>query len=111
MSTRAIHEGIKMAETPIPYSERLGRSKLSVVRDGSIFLHSILWTALTYNPVRILGLLGLAGVAVAALALLGLVVARLSGITTLGPWGVTAVFTALVASVTGISIFFSGRLL
>jgi hypothetical protein len=108
MSTRAIHEGIKMAETPIPYSERLGRSKLSVVRDGSVFLHSILWTALTYNPVRILGLLGLAGVAVAALALLGLVVARLSGITTLGPWGVTAVFTALVAGVTGISIFSLG---
>jgi hypothetical protein len=108
MSTRAIHEGIKMAETPIPYSERLGRSKLSVVRDGSVFLHSILWTALTYNPVRILGLLGLGGVAVAVLALLGLVVARLNGITTLGPWGVTVVFTALVAGVTGISIFSLG---
>ena len=45
-----------MAEIAIPYSERVGRSKLSVVRDGSIFLQSILWTVLTYNPVRILGL-------------------------------------------------------
>ncbi|TLN03920.1 glycosyltransferase family 2 protein, partial [bacterium] len=27
MSTRAVHEGIKMVEVPIPYSERVGRSK------------------------------------------------------------------------------------
>ncbi|MCI0575035.1 MAG: glycosyltransferase family 2 protein [Chloroflexi bacterium] len=108
MSTRAIHEGIAMAEVPIPYSERVGRSKLSVVRDGSIFLHSIIWTALTYNPVRILGLLGLSGVALALLVAAGLVAARLSGVTTLGPWGVAAVFAALVAGVTGISVFSLG---
>jgi glycosyltransferase involved in cell wall biosynthesis len=99
MSTRAVHEKVKMVEIPIPYSERVGRSKLNVVRDGSIFLHSILWTALTYNPVRILGALVVA---------LGLVISRLSGNTSLGPWGVAAVFTALVAAVTGISIFSLG---
>ena len=66
MSTRAIHENIKMVEVPIPYSERVGRSKLSVVNDGMRFLNSIVWTALSYNPVRILGALGLAGVAFAA---------------------------------------------
>ena len=108
MSTRAIHEGIRMVEIPIPYSERVGRSKLSVVRDGSVFLHSIIWTALTYNPVRILGLIGMAGILVAFLILLGLIVSRLSGVTTLSPWGVAAVFAALVASVTGISIFSLG---
>src|SRR3972149_10610279 len=63
MSTRAVHEGIRMVEVPIPYSERLGRSKLSVVRDGSGFLQSMVWTVLTYNPVRILGVLGLGGIA------------------------------------------------
>ena len=67
MSTRAIHEGLRMVEVPIPYSERVGRSKLSVVRDGSLFLQSMVWTVLTYNPVRILGLIGLGGVAVAVL--------------------------------------------
>jgi hypothetical protein len=108
MSTRAVHEGIKMVEVPIPYSERVGRSKLSVVRDGSLFLHSIIWTALTYNPVRILGFIGLVGVALALLVALGLVVARLSGATSLGPWGVVAVFTALVGGVTGISVFSLG---
>ena len=60
MSTRALHEGIKIVETPIPYSERVGRSKLSVIRDGHLFLQSMVWTAMSYNPVRILGLIGLA---------------------------------------------------
>jgi len=108
MSTRAIHEGIRMEEVPIPYSERVGRSKLSVVRDGSIFLQSMIWTVLTYNPVRILGLIGLAGITVAGLVGLGLVIARLSGITRLGPWGVVAVFWALVSAVGGMSVFALG---
>jgi glycosyltransferase involved in cell wall biosynthesis len=108
MSTRAIHEGIRMSEVPIPYSERLGRSKLSVVRDGSVFLQSILWTALYYNPVRLLGLIGLGGVGVASLVVLGLVASRLSGVTTLGLWGVAALFWALVSGVAGISIFALG---
>jgi hypothetical protein len=108
MSTRAVHERIDVAEVPIPYSERLGSSKLSVVHDGTLFLQSIIWTALTYNPVRILGLIGLAGVGVALMILLGLVIARISGITTLGTWGVAAVFTALVTSVVGVSVFALG---
>ncbi len=108
MSTRAVHERIKMAEVPIPYSERVGRSKLSIVHDGSVFLQSMIWTVLTYNPVRILGLIGVAGVALAALIFVGLVIARLSGITQLGAWGVAAVFTAMVSSITGISLFALG---
>ena len=108
MSTRAIHEGIVMTEVPIPYSERLGSSKLSVVRDGTVFLHSIVWTALTYNPVRILGLIGLAGIGLALLILLALLLARASGVTTIGPLAIFALYTALVAGVTGVSIFALG---
>jgi len=108
MSTRAVHEGIKMVEVPIPYSERVGRSKLSVIRDGTRFFQSMVWTVLGYNPVRVLGILGLAGVIPAGLIGLGLVVARLMGITALGPWGVVAVFTALVLGVTGVSLFALG---
>ncbi|KAA3661570.1 MAG: glycosyltransferase family 2 protein [Chloroflexi bacterium] len=108
MSTRAVHENFKMTETPIPYSERLGRSKLSVVHDGRIFLQSMIWTALTYNPVRILGLMGAGGVGLALLILIGLVATRISGVTELGDWGVFAVFTAQVAAVTGISLFALG---
>ncbi len=105
MSLRAMHEGLTLVEVPIPYAERAGRSKLSVGRDGLRYLRSIVWTALSYNPVRVLGGLGLAGVAVAALVGLGLVAARLSGVTTLGAWGVAAVFVALVAGVGGVSLF------
>lgn len=108
MSTRAIHEGIPMAEVPIPYSERVGRSKLSVVRDGSIFLQSMVWTVMSYNPVRIFGIIGLIGLGLAAFLIGGLVVTRLSGVTTIGPWGVAALYAALVFAQAGISIFALG---
>jgi len=108
MSTRALHEGIRVAEVAIPYSERVGRSKLSVVKDGVRFLQSIVWTALSYNPVSILGKIGLAGVGLAALAGLWLVVARLMGDTELGPLEVAGLFTALIAAVVGVSIFSLG---
>ena len=108
MSTRAIHEGLKMAEVPIPYDERVGNSKLSVIRDGSVFLHSIIWTALAYNPVRILGMIGLAGVSVAVLIVLGMILARISGVTSLGPGGVVLVYVALVSAVAGITVFSLG---
>jgi len=108
MSTRAIHEGVKITEIPIPYSERLGRSKLSVVRDGSVFLQSIVWTALSYNPIRILGFLGLGGMGFAFLTGLGLIFARLQGVTTLNPWAIAAIYWSLVSGVAGISIFALG---
>jgi hypothetical protein len=108
MSTRAVHEGIQMAEVPIPYDERVGNSKLSVVRDGTLFLQSMIWTVLTYNPVRILGIIGLIGVLFALAVAIALIIARARGITTLGPWGVSALYAAMVAGITGISIFALG---
>ena len=108
MSTRAIHEGINMVEVPIPYSERVGRSKLNIFHDGRIFFESILWTVLTYNPVRIFGMIGLGGIAFALLVAIGLIIMRINGITSLGPWGVAALFWAMVSSVSGISIFALG---
>jgi hypothetical protein len=110
MSTRAIHECIPMVEVPIPYSERVGRSKLSVVNDGMRFFNSIVWTALSYNPVRILGAAGLMGVSFAVAVAAVLVVLRLSGVNRLGPWGVFAVFSGLVLGVTGVSLFNLGAM-
>ncbi len=108
MSTRAMHEAIKVVEVPIPYRERQGRSKLSVVRDGVRFLTTIVWTALTYNPVRLLGGAGLALVAFAALVVGGLVITRLGGTTQLGSWGVLGVFAGGVAAVLGVMLFALG---
>jgi hypothetical protein len=108
MSTRALHEGITIGEVPIPYSERVGRSKLSIIHDGRIFLQSMVWTALSYNPVRILGLLGLGGLGAAALVFLGLMFMRFNGVTSLGPWGVVALFVALISAVAGFDLFALG---
>jgi hypothetical protein len=108
MSTRAIHEDLKMIEVPIPYAERLGRSKLTIVGDGMRFLQSIVWTALQYNPVRVLGSVGIAFVALALLIGLALVAVRLRGITELGTWGTFAVLAAQVLAVSGVSIFALG---
>lgn len=108
MSTRALHENLRMVEIPIPYSERVGRSKLNAIRDGSVYLRSITWTVLTYNPVRIFGAIGLVGVVLMLLVGLGVIIARLSGVTDLGPWGVAALFLGSVAGVVGVSIFSLG---
>lgn len=108
MSTRALHEKLTMLEVPIPYSERVGRSKLSVVNDGMLFAQSIVWTAMHYNPVRILGMIGLAGVLIAALIGLGLVITRLSGVQTIGVLGASLLFAALVSGVAGMSFLSLG---
>jgi glycosyltransferase involved in cell wall biosynthesis len=109
MSTRALHEGINIKEVPIPYSERVGRSKLSVIRDGSIFMQSMLWTVLSYNPVRILGLLGLGGLGIASLVFLWILYVRfINGVTVLGPWGVAALFLALISTITGVNLLALG---
>ncbi len=108
MSTRALHEQLKMIEVPIPYSERVGRSKLNVVRDGVVFAQSIVWTALNYNPVRPLGLVGVTALGMATLIGLGLVATRLRGITSVGPLGAFALFAALVLAVTGVTILALG---
>jgi hypothetical protein len=108
MSTRALHEEIHWLEVPIPYKERVGRSKLSVVRDGTRFLYTIIWTALNYNPVRILGGIGLGLAAIASIVAAVVVGMRLSGITQLGPWGVAGVLTASLCAVSGVTLFSLG---
>ena len=59
MSTRALYEDLRMVEVPIPYRERVGRSKLNVAKDGLRFFRSIMWTATLYNPLGIFGAVGL----------------------------------------------------
>jgi len=108
MSTRALHEEIRWREVPIPYRERVGRSKLSVVRDGVRFLYTIIWTALNYNPVRILGGIGLGLAAIAGLIAAVVVGMRLAGVTQLGPWGIVGVFAASLCTVSGVTLFSLG---
>ncbi|MEO7911882.1 MAG: glycosyltransferase family 2 protein [Roseiflexaceae bacterium] len=106
MSTRALHENVRMVELPIPYKERSGRSKLSVVHDGLRFFKSIVWTALTYNPVRIFGGVGatllLLAVLVGGLPLLAHLVGNQSD------WPFPSFFGALVLMVAGITLYTTG---
>ena len=108
MSTRALHEEIDWREVPIPYKERVGRSKLSVVRDGTRFLYTIIWTAMNYNPVRVLGGIGLALAAIAGIIALVVVGMRISGVDQLGPWGVVGVFSMGICAVSGVTLFSLG---
>ncbi|MFP4346222.1 MAG: glycosyltransferase family 2 protein [Anaerolineales bacterium] len=108
MSTRTVHEGLTLVEIPMRYEERQGRSKLHVVEDGMRFLRTIIWTAMLYNPARILGGVGFAMFAVGTLIALLIVGMRLAGTTSLGPWGVTGTFAAVVLGVTGFDLFALG---
>jgi hypothetical protein len=108
MSTRCVHEKLKVVEVPIAYQERVGRSKLSIIHDGSRFLKSILWTSLEYNPVRVLGLVGAAALCLATLFGLGIVGLRLQGVTRLDAWGTFSAYAAVLLAVAGVSIFALG---
>jgi hypothetical protein len=79
-----------------------------VIRDGSIFMQSMLWTVLSYNPVRILGLMGLGGLGTAALVFFWILYLRSIGVTTLQPWGVAALFLALISAITGVNLIALG---
>jgi glycosyltransferase involved in cell wall biosynthesis len=70
MSARALLEDkLSLVEVPMPYAERVGRSKLSVLKDGIRFLTVILRAAVAHRPSRPLllaaGVLVLATLAVA----------------------------------------------
>ena len=43
---------LRIEEVPMPYKERIGRSKLSVVKDGLRFLYIILFSACCYSPIK-----------------------------------------------------------
>jgi glycosyltransferase involved in cell wall biosynthesis len=59
MSARCLlSSDISICEVDMPYHERAGRSKLSVVKDGLRFLRVIVITVLLYRPSRLLDILG-----------------------------------------------------
>jgi glycosyltransferase involved in cell wall biosynthesis len=71
MSARAmLSNTIRIREVDMPYRERVGQSKLSVVKDGVRFLVVILETAFLYKPARPLNIAG-AGLFLIAALLMG----------------------------------------
>lgn len=59
MSCKAIlDKNLKIVEEPMPYKERMGKSKLKFFKDGLRFLKVIFDVLLTYRPLRFFGTLG-----------------------------------------------------
>jgi glycosyltransferase involved in cell wall biosynthesis len=56
MSARAVMSDRRIVEIPMPYAERVGESKLHVLRDGVRFLFAIRDAVLLYQPSRLFGL-------------------------------------------------------
>jgi glycosyltransferase involved in cell wall biosynthesis len=53
MSARAMLNNLRVMEIPIPYAERIGQSKLSVLRDGIRFFKTIMSGVLCYRPEKL----------------------------------------------------------
>jgi glycosyltransferase involved in cell wall biosynthesis len=53
MSARALLNNLRVVELPMKYEERIGESKLNVIRDGVQFLQTILSGVLCYQPENI----------------------------------------------------------
>lgn len=53
MSARALLNGLRVVEIPMRYEERIGTSKLHVLRDGVRFLRTIIEGVLCYRPERL----------------------------------------------------------
>jgi len=56
----------KIIEIPMEYKERVGKSKLSVIKDGRKFLRVILDTAMFYNPLKFFMTIGVFFMIIAA---------------------------------------------
>jgi len=50
-----LDDRLVLSEAPMPYAERLGRSKLNVLRDGMRFFKIISEIALSYRPLKFFG--------------------------------------------------------
>ena len=68
MSAKALFdEELAIVETPMPYHERVGASKLRVLSDGVRFLRSIVEAALIYRPGRLFSFAAIPVLAIAVL--------------------------------------------
>ncbi len=84
---------LRIEEIPMPYEERLGRSKLSVTKDGIRFLYTILFSACCYTPLKTM--MG-ASLLMAVCGAIAVWVALLAGGSSLSPTVVAASFLLVI---------------
>jgi hypothetical protein len=106
MSARALMNNLHVEEVPMSYSERIGRSKLSVVKDGVRFLQTILAGVLCYRPDKIF----LTGVTLCVLAILVLGLHPLEHFRNTGSleeWMIYRFAACSVAGLTALSLLYA----
>lgn len=107
MSARALHEGLKTLEIPIPYDVRAGRSKLHVVKDGARFFSSMVTVSRLYNPLKFFGLLGTLVIGAAFLLGIG-PVAHYLAVRRVEDAAIYRLFTIMVLLVAGTNLLTFG---
>lgn len=109
-ATTVFDPGLVLHEVDMPYEERVGRSKLSVVKDGLRFLRCILDVCLLYRPLRMFGPPALALLALAAF--LGATIAWAKfvdpGHEHLPRWYLFRMITATVSAALGLTLLMVG---
>ncbi len=110
MSARVLLGGdLRMVEIDMPYKERTGRSKLSVVKDGARFLRIISQTAFLYRPGRILWSLAVLAL-VASGAMVAAPLAYYASHGSLQDWMIYRCTAAALLVVTAVLLFSGGYL-
>jgi glycosyltransferase involved in cell wall biosynthesis len=94
---------LKIEEVAMPYEERTGRSKLSVIKDGFRFLYTILFNFCCYSPVKFALFASLALLLVTALGMGGLWLLGAPGIVQ-GSIGLAAGLMSLLLVLTGLIV-------
>jgi len=111
MTCRAVLDlDLSIVEVPMAYKERVGRSKLNAFVDGLRFARAIGRIALTYRPLRFLGIPGLILILLALFYGVGLLswyvvhreiadwlIYRMAAVTAFGTAGVNLVLVGLLA--------------
>lgn len=109
-ATAVFDPGLGLHEVDMPYEERVGRSKLSVVKDGLRFLRCILDVCLLYRPLRMFGPPALGLLALAAF--LGLTIAWAKFVDPahahLPRWYLFRMITATVAAALALTLLMVG---
>ena len=109
MTARVACMGATLVEDAIPYSERVGQSKLSVIQDGVRFLRVILGTVFAYFPMRVFG--PLAAAFLLAAFVLGLMPVRFYiASSTLEDWMIYRLLTVLTFATCGVTFATIGLL-
>jgi glycosyltransferase involved in cell wall biosynthesis len=105
----ALDARLSIVEKPMDYEERVGRSKLSVVKDGLRFLRTILDVGITYQPFRLIALPGLCFILLGLLLIFPVATTYLRhGIVLESE--IYRTLAALVAAVGGFQMFLVGLL-